>query len=73
MQLKPLKTKSLLKDGQNEMELTRESFIKKTSCLTVAYFCYSTEIRFILQAKENARFDPVIKLKESEVWHSKAL
>jgi hypothetical protein len=71
--LKPLQTKKLLEEGQNELELTRDSFIKKTSCLSVSYFCYSTEIRFILQAKENPTFDPAQKLKESEVWHAKAL
>ena len=73
MQLKPLKTKTLLEEGQNEIELSRNSFIKKTSCLTVSYFCYSTEIRFILQAKEDPSFEPNQKLKESEVWHAKSL
>jgi hypothetical protein len=48
MQLKPLKIKYLIEEGRNELELTRDSFIRKTSSLAVAYFCYSTEIRFIL-------------------------
>ena len=48
MQLQPFTVKELLEQGKNEMELTRESFIAKLSFLTVSYFCYSTEIRFIL-------------------------
>lgn len=55
------------------MELTRESFIQKVSSLTVSYFCYSTEIRFIIQMKEDILFDSPVKQKESEYWHSKAL
>jgi hypothetical protein len=39
------------------MELTRESFIAKLSFLAVSYFCYSTEIRFILQMKEDPTWD----------------
>jgi hypothetical protein len=48
MQLQPFCMKDLLEQGKNELELTRESFIQKVSMLAVAYFCYSTEIRFIL-------------------------
>ena len=48
MQLKPIKLDQLLIEGKNELQLTRDSFIEKTSSLAVAYFCYSTEIRFIL-------------------------
>jgi hypothetical protein len=40
--------KDMLEQGKNELELNRESFIGKVSMLAVAYFCYSTEIRFIL-------------------------
>ena len=73
MQLRPLKIKQLIEEGKNELELTRDSFIKKTSNIAVAYFCYSTEIRFILQMKEDPSYDPVYKQKESEYWHAKAL
>jgi hypothetical protein len=48
MQLQPYKIKDLIEEGQNELEMTRESFIQKVSILAVSYFCYSTEIRFII-------------------------
>ena len=57
MQLQPFKLKDLVEEGQNELELTRESFIRKVSNLAVSYFCYSTEIRFIIQMKEDPTFD----------------
>jgi hypothetical protein len=57
MQLQPYKIKDLIEEGQNELELTRESFIQKVSSLVVSYFCYSTEIRFIVQMKEDSAFD----------------
>jgi hypothetical protein len=53
MQLQPFSLKDLLEQGKNELELTRDSFIGKVSFLAVSYFCYSTEIRFILQMKED--------------------
>jgi len=43
----------------------------------VSYFCISTEIRFIIQLKEEIdkipNFDAAYKTKESEVWHAKSL
>ena len=63
----------MIEEGKNELELTRESFILKISHLAVSYFCYSTEIRFILQMKEDPSFDSVEKQKESEYWHAKSL
>jgi hypothetical protein len=63
----------LLIEGKNELQLTRDSFIEKTSALSVAYFCYSTEIRFILQMKEDSSYNIDQKLRESEYWHTKAL
>lgn len=73
MQLQPICLKDLLEQGKNELELTRDSFIQKVSLLSVAYFCYSTEIRFILQMKEDPTYEPQIKHKESEFWHAKSL
>ena len=73
MQLQPFQLKDLLEQGKNELELTRESFIAKVSLLAVSYFCYSTEIRFIIQMKEDLAFDAALKQKESEFWHAKAL
>ena len=48
MQLQPFNLRDLLEQGKNELELTRDSFISKVAFVAVAYFCYSTEIRFIL-------------------------
>lgn len=48
MQLQAFRLKDMIEEGKNELELTRESFIHKISHLAVSYFCYSTEIRFIL-------------------------
>eukprot|EP00347_Sterkiella_histriomuscorum_P010654 403375442 len=73
MQLQPFSLRDLLEQGKNELELTRDSFIAKVSFLAVSYFCYSTEIRFILQMKEDPSYDPSIKQKESEYWHAKSL
>jgi hypothetical protein len=43
----------------------------------VAYFCISTEYRFIIQLKEEiekfTNFDASVKHKESEYWHAKSL
>lgn len=41
--------------------------------MAVAYFCYSTEIRFILQMKEDPSYEMTDKQKESEFWHAKSL
>ena len=73
MQLQPYKLKDLIEQGQNELELTRESFIQKVSQLAVSYFCFSTEIRFIIQMKEDETFDTPLKQRESEFWHAKSL
>ena len=73
MQLQAFKLRDLVEEGKNELELTRESFIFKISHLAVAYFCYSTEIRFILQMKEDPNFEVTEKQKESEYWHAKSL
>lgn len=73
MQLQPVSLRDMLEQGKNELELTREAFITKISFLAVSYFCYSTEIRFILQMKEDPSWDPTEKQSESEFWHAKAL
>ena len=57
MQLQPYTLKDVLESGRNELELTRDSFIQKIAYLAVSYFCYSTEIRFIIQMKEDISFD----------------
>ena len=55
------------------MELSRDSVLEKISFLAVAYFCVSTELRFIVQLKEDPKVDPVMKRRESEFWHGKGL
>jgi len=47
------------------------------SFLCVGYFCVSTEIRFIIQLKEEIssfkQFDAKTKTEESEYWHTKSI
>ena len=73
MQLQPFRLRDMVEEGKNELEITRESFINKITHMAVAYFCYSTEIRFILQMKEDPTYDVAEKQKESEFWHAKSL
>ena len=40
--------KEFLSDTNDELELSRESFLTKLSVLIVTYFCMSTEMRFLL-------------------------
>ena len=56
-----------------EIELARDSIIKKISYLAVSYFCVSTELRFLVNLKDNPNVDPVQVRAESEFWHGKAL
>lgn len=62
---------------RNEQELDRYAFLETISFLIVGYFCISTEIRFIIQLKEEIalykNFDIPTKQKESEFWHAKSL
>jgi tetratricopeptide (TPR) repeat protein len=73
MQIVPIKIEDLLSVPRNETEFNRASFIDKISLLWVAYFCISTEIRFIIQLKEDETFDEKTKNEESEYWHAKSL
>jgi len=45
----------------------------KISFLAVSYFCISTELRFLVQMKEDEEEVRVRRKKESEFWHAKAL
>ena len=62
---------------RNEQELDRFAFLETVSFLCVGYFCVSTEIRFIIQLKEEIssfeKFDIPTKTDESEFWHTKSL
>ena len=67
--------KDLLQNNRNETELSRDSFLEKISLLAVSYFCVSTELRFLVQSREQYLSSPVKKTREleSEFWHAKAL
>ena len=77
MQIAPLKLEDLLQIRRNEEALSRDTFLEVISFLIVGYFCASTEIRFIIQLKdeiskfENFKIDK--KTQESEFWHTISL
>jgi len=52
MQIGPLKLDELTVIRNNDECLSRESFLEVISFLIVGYFCASTEIRFIIQLKD---------------------
>lgn len=58
---------------RREYVLSRESFLDLITMLSVTYFCMSTELRFILQLKEEESWNVQEKETESEYWHSKSL
>ena len=58
MQISPLRLDDLLQLRRNEEALSRENFLEVISFLIVGYFCASTEIRFIIQLKDEIqKFD----------------
>ena len=77
MQISPIKLDDLTQLRRNEESLSRESFLEMISFLIVGYFCASTEIRFIIQLKdeinkfENFSIDKMTQ--ESELWHTMSL
>lgn len=73
MQITPLTIHDLLTTPNIEIELARDSVIEKISFLAVAYFCVSTELRFLVNLKDNPNVDPIQIKSESEFWHGKAL
>jgi len=52
MQIQPIEYEELVQWRRNEQELERTSFLELISFLVVGYFCLSTELRFIIQLKE---------------------
>ena len=52
MQIQSLQLEDLVSMRRNEQELDRFCFFETISFLIVSYFCVSTEIRFIIQLKE---------------------
>ena len=73
MQITPLTIHDLHSKSDIEIELARDSIIEKISYLAVSYFCVSTELRFLVNLKDNPNIDPVQVRAESEFWHGKAL
>ena len=51
MQIQVISMKDFLQEANDEMELSRDSFLNKLSILIVTYFCVSTEMRFLLQMR----------------------
>lgn len=72
MQITPLTIHDLYSNSSIEVELTRDSILEKISFLAVSYFCISTELRFLIQVKEDTE-TPAMRKKQSEYWHAKAL
>lgn len=77
MQISPVKLEDLYQIRRNEEVLSRENFLEVISFLVVGYFCASTEIRFIIQLKDEiSKFDNFKidkKTQESELWHTISL
>ena len=73
MQISPLTMQDIYTTSSIEYELSRELVLEKIWFLAVSYFWVSTELRFIVQMKEDPTVDPVVKRKESEFMHGKAL
>lgn len=73
MQITPMTIHDLHSTASIEVELARDSIIEKISFLAVSYFCVSTELRFLVNMRDNPNVDPVQVKAESEYWHGKAL
>jgi hypothetical protein len=66
MQITPIKLEDLNQLYRNEDILTRESFLDVISFLIVGYFCASTEIRFIIQLKDEIPKFPNFQLEKMQ-------
>lgn len=74
MQISPLTMQDIYTTSSIEYELSRELVLEKICFLAVSYFCVSTELRFIVQMKQDDEItDPALKRRESEYFHGKAL
>ena len=77
MQIAPVRLEELSQIRQNEELLSRDGFLEVISFLIVGYFCASTEIRFIIQLKDEISkfqgFSIPQKTQESELWHTMSL
>jgi hypothetical protein len=52
MQISVIEAEDFLAWHRNEQEVDRVSFLQTISHLVVSYFCLSTEIRFLIQLRE---------------------
>ena len=52
MQITPIQRDDLISHRRNEQEISRDAFLETISFYIVAYFCISTEIRFIVTLRE---------------------
>ena len=73
MQISSISHTDLMSVPRTEYELSREAFLEKITILWVAYFWTSTELRFIIQLREEENIDISRKEIESEYWHAKSL
>ena len=77
MQISVIEAEDFLSWHRNEQEIDRVSFLQTISHLVASYFCMSTELRFLIQLKEELmlfkEFNIESRQKESEFWHSKSL
>ena len=74
MQISPLTMQDIYTTSSIEYELSRELVLEKICFLAVSYFCVSTELRFIVQMKQDDEVaDPILRRRESEYFHGKAL
>lgn len=66
VQLSPLSLVDILSEYDLQYELSRESLLERIALLAIAYFCVSTETRFIAQMTNAAS-------GEAELFHARAL
>jgi hypothetical protein len=52
MQISVIEAEDFLAWHRNDQEIDRVSFLQTISHLIVSYFCLSTEIRFLIQLRE---------------------
>jgi hypothetical protein len=52
MQISLIEAEDFLAWHRNEQEIDRVTFLQSISHLVVSYFCLSTELRFLIQLKE---------------------
>jgi hypothetical protein len=59
MQITPLTIHDLYTSMSIDVELARDSVLEKICYLCISYFCVSTELRFLVSAKEKLVVNPI--------------